>query len=77
MLEECHPKVLHVAGKENDAADALSRLDMADNPNDETEWEAPLLPLAYQDEVQGQIHLLQFPVAAERELEPSCVCYKF
>ena len=70
MLEEFHPKVLNVAGNENDAADALSRLDMADNPNDETEWEAPLLPLTYQDEVQEQIQLL-FPLAAEREFEPS------
>ena len=32
MLEEYHPKVLHVAGKENDAADVLSRLDMGRVP---------------------------------------------
>ena len=50
MLEEFHPKVLHVACKENDAADALvSRQGMADNPDDELEWENPLLPLTYQD----------------------------
>ena len=39
MLEEFHPKVLHhVAGKENNAADALSQLGMAENPDDELEW---------------------------------------
>ena len=44
MLEEFHPKVLHVAGKENDAADTQSRLDTADNSNDELEWKTPLPP---------------------------------
>ena len=59
MLEEFHPKVhLHVAGKENDAADALSRLDMADNPDDELELETPLPPLTYQHEVRERIQLL-------------------
>ena len=70
MLEEFHPNVLHVAGKENDAADALSRLDMADNPDNKLEWEAPLPPLTYQDEVSERIQLL-FPLAAERELKPT------
>ena len=38
ILEEFHPKVLHdVGGKENDAADALSRLGMTKNTNDEFE----------------------------------------
>ena len=44
MLEEFDPKVLHVAGKENDAADTQSRLDTADNSNDELEWKTPLPP---------------------------------
>ena len=70
MLEEYHPKVLHVAGKENDAADALSRLDMADNDSDEVSWEDPLPALTYHDEVQARLNLL-FPLAAEKELEPS------
>ena len=40
-MEELHPNVLHVAGKENDAADAISiLLGMADNPDDELEWES-------------------------------------
>ena len=69
MLKEYHPKVLHVAGKENDAADALSRLDMLDNDSDELIWEAPLPALTYQDEVNKRINLL-FPLAAEKELEP-------
>ena len=38
LLEECNPKVVHVAGPENEAADALSRLDMDDNDYDEIEW---------------------------------------
>ena len=31
LMEEFHPTVLHVAGKDNDAADTLSRLDIDDN----------------------------------------------
>ena len=68
MLEEFHSKVLHVAGKENDTADFLSRLDMPDNPSDEMEW--PLPSLTYQDEVRERIQQL-FPLAAEKELKPS------
>ena len=71
MLEEFHPKVFYVAGTENYAADALSRLDMANNPrSDEQEWETPLPPLTYQDEVRERIQLL-FPLAAEKELKPT------
>ena len=37
VLEEIHPKVLHLVGKKNDAADALLGLDMANNNDDELE----------------------------------------
>ena len=69
MLEEFHPKVLHVAGKENNSADAFSTLDMADNTTVKLEWEPPLPPLRYQDEVWERIQLL-FPMTSERKLKP-------
>ena len=34
LLEEFNPKVVHVSGPENEAADALLRLDMDDNEYD-------------------------------------------
>ena len=39
LLEEFHPKFVHVAGKDNDAADALSRLDITPKRFDEITWE--------------------------------------
>ena len=33
LLEEYHPKVVHISGVDNDAADALSRLDLTDKDN--------------------------------------------
>jgi hypothetical protein len=39
MLEEFKPTIKHVAGKDNDAADALSRLDMKEKPYDTITWE--------------------------------------
>ena len=66
MVEDLHPKVLHVAGKENDTADALSGLGMVGNSDDELEWETPLPPLTYQDEFQ-----LLLPQAAEKEVKPT------
>ena len=56
-----------IAGEPPAGRTPLSRLDMADNPDNET-WETPLLPLTYHDEVQEQLKLL-FPLVAERELE--------
>jgi len=70
MLEEFHPTVKHVAGKENDAADALSRLELDDSAYDTIEWEPRLPPLTYQDELQERIQLL-FPLASEKALKPS------
>ena len=70
MLEEFHAKMLHVAGKANDAANALSWLGMADNRDDELECKTHLPPLTYHDEVRERIQLL-FPLAAEKELKPT------
>jgi hypothetical protein len=39
MLEEFNPTIKHVAGKDNDAADALSRLEMKEKPYDIITWE--------------------------------------
>ena len=39
MLEEYCPRFVHVAGTENSAADALSRLDLIPNNEDEIDWE--------------------------------------
>ena len=58
-----------MAGKENDAADALSRLKMKENSINELEWEDQLTPLTYQDEVQERINLM-FPLRTEQEREP-------
>ena len=64
MLEEFHPKVLHMAGKEDDTVDALSRLGMPDNLlNDKLKWEIPLPPLTYQDEVRERIQLYRPPIS--------------
>ena len=38
LLEEYSPKVVHIAGVDNDAADALSRLDITDKANDARVW---------------------------------------
>ena len=35
-MEEFHPTVVHVVGKENDAVDALSQLDIKDNKGYDT-----------------------------------------
>jgi hypothetical protein len=67
LMEEFHPQVVHVAGKDNDAADALSRLDMDSNDTDELEWGPVTRPLTYNDEVTERTNLL-FPMASENEL---------
>ena len=38
LLEEYNPKVVHIKGVDNDAADALSRLDITDKANDARVW---------------------------------------
>lgn len=49
LLEEFHPKFVHVAGKDNDAADALSRLEMKHNKFDEVSWEPVKPRMKYAD----------------------------
>ena len=69
MLEEFAPRVLHVAGKENDAADALSRLEMDPKANDTVQWEQLPPPLTYSDEMEQRVNML-FPLRSEEEAEP-------
>ena len=38
LLEECNPKVVHIKGVDNDAADALSRLDLTDKADNARVW---------------------------------------
>ena len=38
LLEEYHPKVVHISGVDNDAVDALSRLDIMEKANDARVW---------------------------------------
>ena len=70
MLEECNPKAAHVAGEHNDAADALSRLDMDDNSSDERDWEDSNPPLTYTDLCQEKLNLIYSLEAEEKEPEP-------
>ena len=52
LLEEYNLRVLHVAGKDNGAADALSRLGMTDNNYNGLVWEQSNPPLTYSDEIK-------------------------
>ena len=70
MLEEYNPKVVHVAGEHNDAADALSRLDMDENSSDERDWEDSNPPLTYNDLCQEKLNLIYSLEAKEKEPEP-------
>ena len=65
-MEEYNPNVVHVAGANNEAADALSRLDMDDNEFDEIEWHPPRPPLSYS---QQRMQLL-YPMASEQTMDP-------
>jgi hypothetical protein len=47
LLEEFHPKIMHIIGIDNTAADALSRLDMTDKKNDLITWEVKNKKLQY------------------------------
>ena len=49
LLEEFHPKVVHISGEANTAADGLSRLEMKRKKWEETEWEEPKPRLRYSD----------------------------
>ena len=49
LLEEYHPKVVHIKGIDNDAADALSRLDLTDKSDDLRVWGKKTKRLEYVD----------------------------
>ena len=49
MLEEWHLTIKHVAGVDNDGADALSRLDILDKLGDQINWEKSFTRLSYSD----------------------------
>ena len=67
LLEEFHPIMKHVAGKDNDAADALSRLDMLDNEGyDELEWEQPNKPLKYTNDKEQLTQMLYSAIEEEQ-----------
>ena len=69
LLEEFHPIGKHVAGKDNDALDALSRFDISDNDGfDEMEWRSNKTSDFYADEVKERIQML-ISMAAEENLQ--------
>ena len=56
MLEEFNPRIKHVAGKDNDAADALSQLEMKEKPLFDTiTWEKQNKPLHYENDKQIKV----------------------
>ena len=38
LLEEYHPKIIHIKGVDNNVADSLSRLDLTDKADDLRVW---------------------------------------
>lgn len=62
-----YPTVLHVAGKDNDATDAMYCLDISEDPYNVIEWGPADHPLTYANEVEERLRLL-FPVASEQAL---------
>ena len=65
MLEEYHPKVVHIAGLENDTADALSRLDVTDKANDARVWGEESKKLNY-----ANVHMMNICMfSSESEFE--------
>jgi hypothetical protein len=55
MLEEFNPTIKHVAGKDNDAGDAVSRLEINEKPYDTITWEKQNKPLHYEDDKQLKV----------------------
>ena len=48
-MEKFNPKVVHIVGVDNDAADTLSRLDLTDKADDLRVWEQKQKRLEYVD----------------------------
>lgn len=69
LMEEFHPTVVNVAGKDNDAADALSRLDFDDN-GDDADWGSTDPPMTYADKAKETMEAL-FPMASEQQMNES------
>ena len=69
LLEEFHPKVKHIAGPKNEAADCLSRNKMKHVPFDVVEWEPRSKPLQYCDEVAKDPCMLLTQVMARNDFE--------
>ena len=63
LMEEFHPTVVHVADKDNDAADALSRLDIDNNGYDHMNWGPINQPLTYSDELNERINCYSQPMS--------------
>ena len=55
LLEEFHPQFKHVAGVDNDAADALSQLDMVYKASDTVDWGHPNRRMTYIKEILLEI----------------------
>ena len=53
LIEEYHPTFVHDKGVDNNAADALSRLDMIPNDTDEINWEPPHKKMVYSDQAMN------------------------
>ena len=49
VIRRIHPKVVHIKGVDNDAADALSRLDLTKKEDDLRVWGAKSKRLEYVD----------------------------
>ena len=64
-MEEYNPKVVHIKGVDNDAADALSRLDITDKANDARVWGEKSKRLEYID-----VHMMNvYMFLSESEFE--------
>ena len=70
QLEELNPKVVHIAGEHNNAADAPSRLDVDINSSDERDWKDSNPPLTFTNSCQEKLNLIHSLKAEEKEPEP-------
>ena len=57
LLEKCHLKIVYIAKINNDAADALSRLDLIDKANNIVTWRETSKHLKYVDVEQVNMYI--------------------
>ena len=69
MMEEYHPKVVHIAGVDNDASDALSRLPMKEKSFDTIQWQKPNRHLRYSDGTKEDIFVAMTKVMSHNSFE--------